>query len=60
MRFEFSLMPPWERTQTTHAFVSGWARVVRVEEASKIEVERYGIAAMIERYKFGQTELSAK
>jgi beta-xylosidase len=35
MRIGFSIMPPWEVTQATHAFISGWARVVSVEEVRK-------------------------
>jgi c-di-GMP-binding flagellar brake protein YcgR len=60
MKFEFSIMPPWEMTQATHAFISGRARVVRVEEVSESDIDRVGVGAMIERYKFGQTESSAK
>ena len=53
-------MPPGEMTQATHAFITGRARVVRVEEASQSDVDRLGVGAMIERYKFGPTESSAK
>jgi len=60
MKFEFSILPPWEMSQATHAFISGRARVVRVEEVSDSDVDRVGVGAMIERYKFGQTESSAK
>jgi len=59
MKFEFSIMPPWEVAQATHAFISGRARVVRVEEVSESNVDRVGVAAVIEKYKFGQTESSA-
>jgi hypothetical protein len=51
-------MPPWEGTQATHAFISGRARVVRVEELSESSVDRVGVGTMIEGYKFGQTESS--
>jgi c-di-GMP-binding flagellar brake protein YcgR len=59
MKFWFSIMPPWEVAQGTHAFISGRARAVRVEEGSESHVDRVGVAAIIERYKFGQTESSA-
>ncbi len=49
-------MPPWEVAQGTHAFISGCARVMRVEEVSESNVDRMGVGARIERYKFGQTE----
>ena len=58
MKIGFSIMPPWEGTQGTHAFISGRARVVRVEEVSESSVNRVGVGAMIERYKFGQAESS--
>src|SRR5258708_12387546 len=51
-------MPPWEVAQGTYAFISGRARVVRVEEVSESNVDRMGVGARIERYKFGQTESS--
>ena len=47
-------MPPWE--EGTHAFISGRARVVRVEEVSESSVDHVGVGAVIEAYKFGQTE----
>ena len=43
MRIGFSIMPPWEVTQATHTFISGRARVVRVEEVSEDSVDRVGI-----------------
>lgn len=49
----FSIMPPWE---ATHAFISGRARVMRVEEALENDAGRVGVAVMIGRYKFGRTE----
>jgi len=58
VRIGFSIMPPWEVTQSTHAFISGRARVVRVEEVSEDSVDRVGIGAAIEGYKFGQAESS--
>jgi hypothetical protein len=58
-KFSFSIMPPWEVAQGTHAFISGRARVMRVEEVSESNVDRMGVGARIERYKFGQTESSA-
>jgi len=62
MKFDFSIMPPWEITQATQAFISGQARVVRIEEVSRAMsiVDRVGVGARIERYKFGQTQSSAK
>jgi len=59
MRFWFSIMPPWGVTQGTHAFINGRARAVRVEKVSESHVDRVGVGAIIERYKFGQTESSA-
>jgi c-di-GMP-binding flagellar brake protein YcgR len=53
MKIEFSIMPPWE---ATHAFISGQARVIRVEEVSQSGGDRVGVGAAIGRYKFGQTE----
>ena len=58
MRIGFSIMPPWEVTQATHAFISGRARVVRVEEVPEDSVDRVGIGAAIEGYKLGQAESS--
>lgn len=54
MEIGFSIMPPWE--EGTHAFISGRARVVRVEEVSESSVDHVGVGAVIEAYKFGQTE----
>jgi c-di-GMP-binding flagellar brake protein YcgR len=56
MRMEFSIMPPWE---ATHAFISGRASVVRVEEVSQSGADRVGVGVVIGRYKFGQTESPA-
>jgi len=58
MKFWFSIMPPWEVAQAIHAFISGRARVMRVEEVSESNVDRTGVGALVERYKFGQTESS--
>ena len=58
MRIRFSIMPPLELTQTAHAFISGRARVMRVEEVSESNVRPVGIGAVIEAYKFGQAESS--
>jgi len=49
-------MPPWE---ATHAFISGRAIVVRVEEVSQSGADRVGVGLVIGRYKFGQTESPA-
>jgi len=57
-KFCFSIMPPWEVAQGTYAFISGRARVMRVEEVSESNVDRMGVGARIESYKFGQTESS--
>jgi c-di-GMP-binding flagellar brake protein YcgR len=54
MKIRFSIMPPWEGG--THAFISGRARVARVEEVSESSVDHVGVGAVIEAYKFGQTE----
>jgi hypothetical protein len=59
MKIGFSIMPPWEVTQATHAFINGRARVVRVEEASDNSIDHLGVGAVIESYKFGQAESSA-
>ena len=58
MKIGFSIMPPWEDTQPTHAFISGRARVVRVEEISDSGIDHVGVGAVIESYKFGQAESS--
>ena len=57
MKIRFSIMPPWE--EGTHAFISGRARVARVEEVSESSVDRVGVGAVIEAYKLGQTESPA-
>ncbi|SRR5258708_33726059 len=52
-RIWFSIMlPPFE---DTNAFISGRARVVRVEEISG--TEQRGVGAVIEGYRFGKTSL---
>jgi len=56
MRFGFSIMPPWELTQATSAFINGQARVVRVEEVSDSSADRMGVGAVMEGYKFGRAE----
>jgi c-di-GMP-binding flagellar brake protein YcgR len=43
MKFGFSIMPPWESTQATHAFISGQARVVRIEEVEGSSADRVGV-----------------
>ena len=53
MNFGFSIMPPWE---ATNAFISGRARVVRVEEVSDDSSDHVGVGAVIGKYKFGQAE----
>ncbi len=58
MKFGFSIIPPWGVAQVAHAFISGRARVVRAEEVSESNVDRVGVGAVIERYKFGQAESS--
>jgi hypothetical protein len=52
-------MPPWEIAQVTHAFISGRARVVRVEEVSDSSADRMGIGAVMEGYKFGLPGMDA-
>jgi len=59
MKFGFSIMPPWEVTEASRAFIEGWARVVRVEEVSNGSIDHVGVGAVIEKYKFGQAESSA-
>ena len=56
LKIGFSIRPPWE---ATHAFISGRARVMRVEEVSQNGADRVGVGVVIEGYKFGQTELPA-
>jgi c-di-GMP-binding flagellar brake protein YcgR len=56
MKIRFSIMPPWE--EGTQAFISGRARVARVEEVSESNGDQTGVGAVIETYKFGQTESS--
>ena len=55
MKIGFSIMPP---SEAAHEFISGQARVVRVEEVSQSAEDRVGVGAVIEQYKFGQTESS--
>ena len=57
MKIRFSILPPWE--EGTHAFISGRAWVARVEEVSESSDDHVGVGAVIEAYKFGQTESSA-
>jgi len=57
MKIRFAIMPPWE--EGTRAFISGRARVARVERVSENSADHVGVGAVIEAYKFGQTELSA-
>jgi len=57
MKIRFSIKPPWE--EGTLAFISGRARVARVEDVSESGVDHVGVGAVIEAYKFGQTESSA-
>jgi hypothetical protein len=57
MKIRFAIMPPWE--EGTRAFISGRARVARVERVSEQSADDVGVGAVIEAYKFGQTELSA-
>ena len=56
MKIGFSIMPPWEAAD---AFISGQARVMRVEEISQSAADRVGVGAVIEGYRFGQTESPA-
>jgi hypothetical protein len=56
MKIAFSIMPPWEAAD---AFISGQARVMRVEEISQSAADRVGVGAVIEGYRFGQTESPA-
>ncbi len=57
MKIRFSIMPPLE--EDPHEFISGRARVARVEEVSESSVDHVGVGAVIEAYKFGETESSA-
>jgi hypothetical protein len=58
-KFGFSIMPPWEFTQATRAFISGRARVVRVEEIWDGTADHMGVGAVMEGYKFGLSESSS-
>jgi c-di-GMP-binding flagellar brake protein YcgR len=60
MKFGFSIMPPWEVTGASHAFIEGRARVVHVEEVLDDSLDRVGVGAVIDSYKFGQAESSAR
>ena len=51
----FSIMPPPGLAQAEHAFITGGARVTRIEEVSKNNGDHVGIGAVIEGYKFAQT-----
>ena len=51
----FSIMPPPELTQAEHPFITGRARVTRIEEVSQNNGDHVGIGAVIEAYRFGQT-----
>jgi hypothetical protein len=53
-KFGFSIMPPWD----TRAFISGRARVVRVEEIWDGTADHMGVGAVMEGYKFGLSESS--
>jgi len=57
MKIRFSILPPWE--EGTHAFISGRTWVARVEEFSESSDDHVDVGAVIEAYKFGQTESSA-
>ena len=51
MKIWFSIaLPPFE---AMNAFISGRARVVRIEEVG--DVEQQGVGAVIEGFKFGKT-----
>jgi c-di-GMP-binding flagellar brake protein YcgR len=60
MKFGFSIMPPWEVTGASHAFIEGRARVVHVEEVLDDSLDRVGVGAVIDSYKFGHAESSAR
>jgi len=48
-------MPPPELTQAEHPFITGRARVTRIEEVSENNDDHVGVGAVIEAYRFGQT-----
>jgi hypothetical protein len=57
-KFGFSIIPPWEFTRATRAFISGRARVVRLEEISDATADHLGVGAVMEGYKFGLSDSS--
>jgi c-di-GMP-binding flagellar brake protein YcgR len=58
-RFKFSIPLPPEVTEGTQAFISGQARVVRVDEKSENGNCRVGVGALIERYRIMSAESAA-
>jgi hypothetical protein len=55
--FEFSIALPIQITGATQAYVSGKARVVRVEEAGESHSGWSGVGAIIESYQVSRGEL---
>ena len=53
-KFEFSISLPTEITGATLAYVSGTARVVRVEETGESHAGRSGVGALIEKYRISR------
>jgi hypothetical protein len=53
-KFEFSIVLPSEVIGATQAYVSGEARVVRVEESGGSHPDRPGIGALIETFQISR------
>jgi PilZ domain len=55
-KFEFSITLPIEVIGATQAYVSGKARVVRVEEPGESHPDHSGVGALIESYQISRAE----
>ena len=55
-KFEFSIALPIEITGATQAYISGTARVVRVEETDESYAGRLGVGALIEKYRISRVD----
>jgi len=55
-KFEFSIALPIEITGATQAYISGTARAVRVDETGESHAGRWGVGALIEKYRISRGE----
>ena len=55
-KFEFSIALPIEITGPTQACISGTARAVRVDETGESHAGRWGVGALIEKYRISRGE----